>query len=73
MPALPRRNGDRVDTDLDQRVIGIDPDALRKIPRRIAFAGGARKTAAVRGAVGGWANVLITDGRTAESLLAADA
>lgn len=58
-----------VTTDLDDRIIGISPDTLRTIPRRIAVAGGVRKVAAIRGALrGGWVNVLITDVRTARAL-----
>jgi DNA-binding transcriptional regulator LsrR (DeoR family) len=63
-------NGDPVASDLDERVIGIEPDALRAIPRRIAVAGGTRKIAAIRGALRGrLVNVLITDIRTARGLL----
>lgn len=65
-------DGRPVVTDLDDRVIGISPDALRAIPRRIAVAGGVRKVAAIRGALrGGWVSVLITDVRTARALVAA--
>jgi DNA-binding transcriptional regulator LsrR (DeoR family) len=63
-------NGDLVSSDLDDRVIGVQPDALRAIPRRIAVAGGERKVAAIRGALRGrWINVLVTDVRTARALL----
>ncbi|HEY3436241.1 MAG TPA: sugar-binding transcriptional regulator [Actinotalea sp.] len=62
--------GDLVPTELDKRVIGITPDMLRTIPRRIAVAGGLRKVAAIRGAMRGrWINVLITDARTARALV----
>ena len=57
-------------SDLDDRVVGIDADTLRRIPRRIGIAGGDSKHAAIRAALtGGWVNVLLTDTRTAESLL----
>jgi DNA-binding transcriptional regulator LsrR (DeoR family) len=57
---------------LDERVIGIRLDELKAIGRRIAVAGGTRKTAAIRAALrGGWVNTLITDRATAESLLRA--
>ena len=57
---------------LDERVIGIRLDELTVIGRRIAVAGGTRKTAAIRAALrGGWVNTLITDRATAESLLRA--
>jgi DNA-binding transcriptional regulator LsrR (DeoR family) len=54
--------GDLVTADVDQRVMGIPPDRLRAVPRRVAVAGGARKHSAIRAALlGGWVNVLITD------------
>jgi DNA-binding transcriptional regulator LsrR (DeoR family) len=56
--------------DLDERVVGIDPDTLRAIPRRIGIAGGESKHAAIRAAITGrWVNVLLTDTGTAEGLL----
>ncbi|WP_433478735.1 sugar-binding transcriptional regulator [Spirillospora sp. CA-142024] len=55
-------DGTLLNTNLDERVIGIAPDAFRGIPRRIAAAGGHRKYAAIRAALrGGWIDVLITD------------
>jgi DNA-binding transcriptional regulator LsrR (DeoR family) len=61
-----------VRTDLNDRVLGIDSDMLRSVPRRIGIAGGERKRTAIRAAVlGGWVNILITDRPTAEWLLAA--
>ena len=57
-------------SDLDDRVVGIDPDTLRQIPRRIGIAGGDSKHAAIRAAVQGqWVNVLLTDTGTAAALL----
>ncbi len=62
--------GAPVVTALDERVVGIDADALRAIPRRVGIAGGERKRDAVRAAVlGGWVNVLVTDLGTAQALL----
>jgi DNA-binding transcriptional regulator LsrR (DeoR family) len=62
--------GNLMPSDLDDRVVGIDPDTLRKIPRRIGIAGGDSKHAAIHAAVtGGWVNVLITDAATADALL----
>jgi len=63
------RFGERVLTPMDERVIGMCPDQLRKVPRSVGIAGGRRKLDAVRGALcGGWINVLITDRWTAEAL-----
>jgi len=54
---------------LDDRVIGIGVDTMRRIPRRVGVAGGSAKYAAIRAAVrGGWVSVLITDQRTAQQL-----
>jgi DNA-binding transcriptional regulator LsrR (DeoR family) len=61
--------GKHVRSALDQRVIGIAPEQLLGVPRRVGVAGGRRKYAAVRAAVlGGWVNVLITDLETATRL-----
>jgi DNA-binding transcriptional regulator LsrR (DeoR family) len=55
---------------LNERVIGMDLNQLRKTPRVVGVAGGSRKTAAIRGAlVGRLVNVLITDYNTAGRLL----
>ena len=62
--------GNLVPSDLDDRVVGIDADTLRRIPRRIGIAGGKSKHNAIHGAIsGGWVNVLITDTGTAAALL----
>jgi DNA-binding transcriptional regulator LsrR (DeoR family) len=62
--------GNLVPSDLDDRVVGIDADTLRKIPRRIGIAGGESKHKAIHAAVSGrWVNVLVTDTRTAAALL----
>ena len=63
--------GHHVDSDLDGRVIGIDPQTLLAVPRRVGVAGGPRKHSAIRAAMlGGWVNVLVTDVDTARVLLA---
>jgi len=62
--------GTLVPSDLDDRVVGIDADTLRSIPRRIGIAGGQSKHKAIHAAArGGWVNVLITDTGTATALL----
>jgi len=59
-----------VPSELDRRLIGITPESLAKVPRRVGVAGGTRKYTAIRAAlVGGWVNVLITDLGVAEQLL----
>jgi DNA-binding transcriptional regulator LsrR (DeoR family) len=63
--------GRLVETDLNNRVLGIGSETLRAVPRRLGVAGGARKYSAIRGAImGGWINILITDLATASRLLA---
>jgi DNA-binding transcriptional regulator LsrR (DeoR family) len=62
--------GGLVDSELHDRVIGITPDQLLSVPRRIAVAGGTRKASALRGVLlGGWINVLITDEAAARALV----
>jgi DNA-binding transcriptional regulator LsrR (DeoR family) len=59
-----------VDSDFNDRVLGIRPDQLRSVPRRIGVAGGPEKAVAIHAAlVGGWVNIVITDLETAERLL----
>jgi DNA-binding transcriptional regulator LsrR (DeoR family) len=64
-------NGSPVASEVDRRVIGVTLEQLRRVERSVGVAGGARKYAAIRGALlGGWVNVLITDHVTAERLAA---
>lgn len=64
--------GNAVVTELNDRVISIELERLRKTKRVVAVAGGQRKVAAIRGALTGkLVNVLITDLSTAEQLLSA--
>ena len=64
------QEGRLVDSDFNDRVLGITPERLRQVPRRIAVAGGAEKTVPIRAALqGGWVNILITDLETAHRLL----
>lgn len=55
---------------VDSRIAGISAAQLRRVPRRVAAAGGERKTAAIRAALrGGWVTTLITDTDSATALL----
>ena len=61
--------GQPVRTALDDRVIGMTLDGLRRVQRSIAVCGGKRKFAAILGAVRGkLINTLVTDQYTAERL-----
>lgn len=63
------RDGILIDSDLNDRIVGIEPHQLRAVPNKIVIAGGPRKVAAVRAAVtGGWVDVLITDTVTAREM-----
>lgn len=63
--------GRSVRTSLDQHLIGITLEELRRVPRVVGIAGGPAKVEAIRGALrGGYIKVLITDHETAEQLLA---
>lgn len=60
-----------VKTHLDDLVIGISLDQLRRARRRVAVAGGASKHQALAAALAGkWIDVLVTDFDSANSLLA---
>jgi DNA-binding transcriptional regulator LsrR (DeoR family) len=62
--------GEPILDHVNERVIGIELDQLKRVPRSIGVAGGRRKVAAIQGALrGGWINCLITDQITAELLL----
>jgi DNA-binding transcriptional regulator LsrR (DeoR family) len=62
--------GAPVQTTLNDRVISIELEELRRVRRIVGIAGGNRKTAAIHGALAGrWINVLITDQMTAARLL----
>jgi DNA-binding transcriptional regulator LsrR (DeoR family) len=59
-----------VKTPLDDRVIGMSLDQVRRVKRAVAVAGGKRKLLAIRAALkGGLVNVLITDRFTAQHLI----
>ena len=63
-------HGAPVNTPLNQRVISMRLEQLRRVDRSIGVAGGERKFDAILGAIrGGWVNVLVTDHLTARRLL----
>lgn len=65
------QNGKPVETPLNERVIGISLDDLRRTGRVMALAGGASKTEAIAGALRlGVIDVLVTDKFTAARLTA---
>jgi DNA-binding transcriptional regulator LsrR (DeoR family) len=67
------KDGAPVATPLDNRVIGMDLDQLRKSQRVVGVAGGKRKIVAIRGALQArLISVLITDRNTAQRLLTDD-
>jgi DNA-binding transcriptional regulator LsrR (DeoR family) len=62
-------DGVPVASALDERVIGLDLDGLKRPRRAVGVAGGPRKYSAIQGALRGrFVNVLITDRFTAERL-----
>ncbi len=64
-------HGAPVNTPLNQRVISMRLEQLRRVDRSIGVAGGERKYGAILGAIrGGWVNVLVTDHLTARKLIA---
>jgi DNA-binding transcriptional regulator LsrR (DeoR family) len=63
--------GEPIDHPVGDRVIGMGLHQLRGCRRSVGIAGGERKLAAIRGALRGrWINILITDNRVAEGLVA---
>jgi DNA-binding transcriptional regulator LsrR (DeoR family) len=64
--------GQPVFSELSDRIIGIDIEHLRQIPRVVGVAGGRNKIEPIRAALHGrLLNVLITDQSTAKALLEA--
>lgn len=65
------KDGRQVTTPLNDRVIGISVDELRRADRVMAVAGGVAKTVAIQGALKlGIIDILVTDKFTAARLLA---
>ena len=64
-------NGNLVDSEFDKRVVGISLDSLRKKEYRILLSAEDEYISGTYGALsGGLANVLITDEKTADALMA---
>ncbi len=62
--------GEAVDTPLDELVVGITLEQLRKVRRKIVVAGGTAKHAALGAALNGnWIDVLVTDVNSANYLM----
>jgi len=67
------KDGNKVRGAVDERIVGIDLDQIKKIPRVIAVAGGQEKLTVIHAALRGrLVNVLITDDAVAEQLTATD-
>jgi DNA-binding transcriptional regulator LsrR (DeoR family) len=65
------RDGDPIDLEINERIIGLTIDQIRNIPRVIGIAGGTVKHEMIRAALhGNILDVLVTDLSTAETLLA---
>jgi DNA-binding transcriptional regulator LsrR (DeoR family) len=63
-------NGRHITSELDDRIIGIDPADLERVPYRIGIAESRAKVKAIRGALrGGYVNILVTTRETAAELL----
>jgi DNA-binding transcriptional regulator LsrR (DeoR family) len=63
-------DGEAVQTELDDLVVGITLEQLRKVWRKIVVAGGAAKHQAIAAALAGkWIDVLVTDVNTANYLM----
>lgn len=64
------QSGDLVPSELNERIIGLTLNELKKIPRLVGVAGGSAKVEAIYAALQGrLINVLVTDHLTAKALL----
>lgn len=67
------KDGKPIDHPFNDRAVGVGPEEIFDIPRRILCAGGPHKVEAIRVALTcNYANALITDVQTARALLAED-
>ena len=65
------RDGNPVDLEINERIIGLTLEQIRNIPRVIGIAGGTAKHEMIRAALhGNILDVLVTDLSTAQTLLA---
>lgn len=63
-------DGIYINSEINQRIIGISSKELKQVPRSIGIAAGIDKIHAIRGAIKGkWINVLITDSNVGVSLM----
>lgn len=63
-------DGNPIDSELEDLVVGITREQLKSARHRWAVAGGPRKHRAIRAAVaGGWVDTLVTDSATARFLV----
>ena len=63
-------DGQPITHEVNDRIIGLDLDQIKGIPRVIGVAGGAEKFEVIRASLrGGFINVLVTDDRIAVRLL----
>lgn len=66
------QDGEALDIELNRRVIGISPEAMRDIPNVILAVTGTNRVGAIRAVLRGrYCNSLLTDRVTAEALIAA--
>jgi DNA-binding transcriptional regulator LsrR (DeoR family) len=66
-------SGEAVQHEICDRIIGLDLDQIKSVPRVIGAAGGEAKFEVIRAALRGkLINVLVTDDRTAVRLLEED-
>ena len=64
------KDGNLIQTEIEDRVISTDLDKLRQLKNVVGVAGGKDKVTAIKAVLnGGYLNVLITDSDTAAELL----
>jgi DNA-binding transcriptional regulator LsrR (DeoR family) len=62
--------GNQIPDEIDERVVGLTYNQIKRIPRIIGVAGGNEKHRAIMAALRGkWVNTLITDDQTAQFLI----